>query len=184
MRVERGIDCKEAWLNFWRCLLSWLFKNNIGGISLSCVPEHYLNLPFSIYFGMWDANNFYSLFRSSAAWGFGRRTKVMYSCILETLALWFLSELVDSTGSWVDVFSCSVHVGLPLDFGLLFCIGLSSWVGVMPCRLVCKIFLLSISTYFYPTVATCLQLPDLPSEERRASLGSWHLRRSMNEGKE
>lgn len=50
----------------------------------------------------------------------------MHSYILETLALWFLSELVDSTGSWVDVFSCSVHVGLTLDFSLLFCIGLRS----------------------------------------------------------
>lgn len=54
MEVEREIDCKGAWLSFWRwwkCLLFWFLKNNMGGISLSFVLEHYLNPPLSIYSG-------------------------------------------------------------------------------------------------------------------------------------
>lgn len=41
--------------------LSWLLKNSIGGISLSCLPQHCFNPPLSIYSRRWDANHFYSL---------------------------------------------------------------------------------------------------------------------------
>lgn len=32
--MERWIGCKEAWWNFWTCLLPELFKSNIRGICL------------------------------------------------------------------------------------------------------------------------------------------------------
>lgn len=61
--MERGRDCLSLWVIE---IFILIVKNNMGEISLSCLPKHSWNPPLSIYSAKWDLT-VSSLFRSLVA---------------------------------------------------------------------------------------------------------------------